>query len=37
MASDNYYDSGTRFYAGAVTAVLILAPFYIALVIWWLS
>jgi hypothetical protein len=37
MASDNYYDSELRFYAGVVSAALILAPFYLAVVIWWLS
>jgi hypothetical protein len=28
-------DGDLRFYAGAVAAALILAPFYLAIVIWW--
>jgi hypothetical protein len=37
MASQHTDGEEYRFYAGAVVAVLILVPFYLAVVIWWWS
>jgi hypothetical protein len=35
--SSQHTDADYRIYTGAVVATLILAPFYLAAVIWWLS